>query len=383
MVAIVLCLAGCADGADKSAVFYQSDPPPAGAKPGMILRSEPLTGVPFDAKAWRILYVSTGLDGKLEALSGIIIVPPGSSPTGGRAIVAWGHSTTGVAAKCAPSMNGQVFATIPGLPQLLAGGYVVVATDYPGLGVDGTPSYLIGISEGRALLDSVRAAGRLLQASAGRRYVLWGHSQGGHAALFAGQIASNYAPDLQLVGVAAAAPPTNLALIINDDLGSQAGDIIGAYALWSWSRTYGASLKGIVADQALPAIDLVASDCARTLGEKILVSFHAREFDSGALVGDPSAAEPWRELLSRNSPGQAQIRVPLLITQGDADDIVSPRVTAAFVHALCHRRETVQFMVIAGGGHMAAGTDSAAAVAAWIRDRFQGSPAPNTCTTPS
>lgn len=302
---------------------------------------------------------------------------------GGRGVVAWGHSTTGVAAKCAPSMDGQVFATIPGLPQLLADGFVVVASDYPGLGIAGTPSYLVGISEGRALLDGVRAAGRLPQAAAGRRYVLWGHSQGGHAALFAGQIASRYAPDLQLVGVAAAAPPTNLAAIIKDDMGSRAGNIIGAYALWSWSRLYGASLQGIVADQALPAIDRVAGDCASTFGEKVLVTFDSSDFDSGALVGDPSVAEPWRELLSRNSPGQARIRVPLLITQGDADTIVSPRVTAAFVQALCRRGETVQFTMLAGSGHMTAATDSAAAVAEWIRDRFEGSRAPNTCTAPN
>ena len=46
-----------------------------------------------------------------------------------------------------------------GLADMLARGYVVVATDYPGLGVPGQiHPYLIGVSEGRAVLDSVRAA---------------------------------------------------------------------------------------------------------------------------------------------------------------------------------------------------------------------------------
>jgi hypothetical protein len=147
----------------------------------------PLAGAPAGAAAWRILYVSTNLDGRPLAVSGVVIVPVSTPPASGRGIVAWGHSTTGVAANCAPSKVDDVFSTILGLSPLLGDGYVVVASDYPGLGVAGPPSYLVGISEGRALLDGVRAAGRLPQAATGRRYALWGQSQGGHAALFAGR----------------------------------------------------------------------------------------------------------------------------------------------------------------------------------------------------
>jgi len=35
-----------------------------------------------------------------------------------------------------------------------------------------------------------------------------GHSQGGHASLYTGELAASYAPDLKLVSVAAAAPAT-------------------------------------------------------------------------------------------------------------------------------------------------------------------------------
>jgi pimeloyl-ACP methyl ester carboxylesterase len=280
-------------------------------------------------------------------------------------------------------MTGNVFATILGLSPLLADGYVVVASDYPGLGVAGPPSYLVGISEGRALLDSVRAVRRLPQAATGRRYALWGQSQGGHAALFAGQIAPSYAPELQLVGVAAAAPPTELAAIIKADIGSQAGNIIASYALSSWSRLYGTPLQAVVAEKALPIMDRVAGDCAQSLGDQLLISIHEAEFDAGILVADPATAKPWHELLSRNSPGHAPIRAPLYIVQGDADKIVPPLVTAAFVDELCKRGETVQFATVAGGGHMTAGQGSAPAAAAWIRDRFERIPAPNDCATRS
>jgi hypothetical protein len=45
------------------------------------------------------------------------------------------------------------------------------------------------VSEARAVLDSVRAAGSLRDATARRNFAVWGHSQTGHAALFTGQIA--------------------------------------------------------------------------------------------------------------------------------------------------------------------------------------------------
>jgi pimeloyl-ACP methyl ester carboxylesterase len=375
-------LAACATPNQPDS-FYQPGPLSAGARPGDLLRSDPMAGAPEGAKAWRILYVSTGLDGRHLAISGVAIVPEGIPPVGGRGVVAWGHSTTGVAVNCAPSMTDNVFSTILGLSPLLTDGYVVVASDYPGLGVAGPPSYLVGISEGRALLDSVRAVRRLPQAATGRRYALWGQSQGGHAALFAGQIAPSYAPELQLVGVAAAAPATELGATIKADIGSQAGNIIASYALLSWSRLYGTPLQAVVAEKTLPIMDRVAGDCAQTLGDQLLISVHEAEFDAGILAADPATAKPWHELLFRNSPGHAPIRAPLYIVQGDADKIVPPRVTTAFVDELCKRGETVQFETIAGAGHMTAGERSAATAAAWIRDRFERSPAPSDCAARS
>lgn len=84
---------------------------------------------------------------------------------------------------------------------------VVVAADYPGLGTPGMHPYLIGESEGRAVLDSVRAARDLPDAGASNRFAVWGHSQGGHASLYTGELAASYAPDLRLVGVRRHLPP--------------------------------------------------------------------------------------------------------------------------------------------------------------------------------
>src|SRR5262245_60705441 len=113
---------------------------------------------PPGSKAWRVLYVSTGIDEKPIVVSGIVVAPELPPPLAGRPVVAWAHPTTGVAENCAPSLRPEIFDSIPHLQALLALDYVVTATDYPGLGTRGPHPYLIGESEGRAVVDSVRAA---------------------------------------------------------------------------------------------------------------------------------------------------------------------------------------------------------------------------------
>ena len=111
---------------------------------------------------------------------------------------------------------------------------IVVATDYAGLGTKGIHPYLIGESEARSVLDSVRAARALPNSGASNRFAVLGHSQGGHAALDPGQVAARYAPDLKLVGVAAAAPATYLVELFDADKATEQ-DLL-AMTVLSWSR---------------------------------------------------------------------------------------------------------------------------------------------------
>jgi hypothetical protein len=46
------------------------------------------------------------------------------------------------------------FASVQGLGDMLRRGYIVAATDCPGLGTAGPHPYLVGVSEGRSVLDS-------------------------------------------------------------------------------------------------------------------------------------------------------------------------------------------------------------------------------------
>src|ERR1700744_2074052 len=193
LIAAALCMFAGANAAQAQTDFYRAPASDAVGAPGTLVRQELIDGAPLGAKTYRVLYRSTGLDNKPIMVSGVVIVPPGDPPRGGRPIVAWAHPTSGVVPRCAPSLAIFLFEQIQGLRSFVRDGYVVAATDYPGLGTPGPHPYLVGISEARAVIDSVRVAARLPGAGGGKKFVVWGHSQGGHAALFTGIIAQAYA----------------------------------------------------------------------------------------------------------------------------------------------------------------------------------------------
>jgi len=350
------------------------------ASPGDVLRVEPFPGpVVVGAQAWRVLYVSTGLAGEPIAVSGVIAAPKGGAPADGRPIVGWAHGTTGVTSRCAPSLRADFFEHVPGAAELLKRGYVVAATDYPGLGTPSPHPYLVGDSEGRAVLDSVRAATKLKNAGASMRFALWGHSQGGHAALFAGQLAADYAPDLELAGVAVAAPATDLPKLLDDDLQSKAGKVLTALAMWSWNKVFDAPLSPLLDAPAIAAVDRIADDCMEDILQGIVLMEREKAIDRDFIHGDLTEAEPWRTLLQRNTPDAKAAGAPLFIAQGSADPVVRPEVTRDFAEAACRSGHSVQFLVGKGLDHMRILSRATSSAVQWISDRFTRSPAPTDC----
>ena len=350
------------------------------AKPGALIRLWPLLGgAPEGAKAYRVLYRSTGLNDEPIAVSGAIIFPDGPAPAQGRDVVAWAHPTTGVAEGCAPTRLPDLSGNIAGLEEMLEHGYVVAATDYPGLGSMGTHPYLIGVTEAHAVLDSVRAARELPDAKARDRFIVWGHSQGGHAALFTGELAASYAPDLKLVGVAAAAPATYLGELFDADQSSIAGKTLAAMAIWSWSTTYNVPYNGIVAPQARTGFEQLAHDCIQSVSELLKIEQQEKSIKRVFLSGDPTKVQPWKSLMEHNSPGHLPSGIPVFLAQGTDDTVVRPAITRRFGEELCKNGNHVRFFEIKGGSHSFAAIHSAHAAVTWMADRFAGLPAPSDC----
>lgn len=377
---LLFILSGHLGPALAQTAFYNAPRSLLAGEPGTIVRQERIEGAPLGAAAYRTLYRSTGLRGEPIFVSGVIIVPRGDPPAGSRPIVAWAHPTSGVTPRCAPSLAIFLFQQIQGLRSFVERGYVVAATDYPGLGTPETHPYLVGESEGRAVLDIVRAASSMPGAGGGKRFTVWGHSQGGQAALFTGMIAKSYAPELELLGVAAAAPATDLAALMKDDIGTSGGNNIMAMTVWSWHRVFDASIAKIVDPRALPALDRLARVCIEGPFD-----LSARQRIGQALnqhflsVEQPADIEPWRSLLEKNSAGVLPSEIPVFLAQGTADQIINPNVTRDYMNKLCNAGSRVKLMILPDIGHGRAAQASTMAAVNWTADRFADAAVPNDC----
>lgn len=374
----VLLLGG--SGSRRPGPFYAAPTRLPGGPPGTLIRKELIPHFYPGAKTYRVLYKSTGVDGRPAAVSGLVVVPEAPAPAHGRKVIAFTHGMVGIARSCAPSLQrGNIGQVIEGLGEFIAEGYVVTASDYTGLGTAGRAPFLLGRVEAKNTLDAVRAAHRLRQAHAGVEFAVWGSSQGGAASFFTGQLAASYAPGLHLVGVAAGAPVPSLVELFRVGAKNPTGRVLLAMALDSWQEVFGdPRLQRIVAPAARPALAAVASYCL--YGSQILGAVPtALALELDFRHRPPWASQPWSAIRAQATPGTAPIGVPILITQGGADKIVPARVTEGFVRRLCAMGETVDLRVYPSVEHREAGILAAPDVAAWIAERFAGTPAPSTC----
>jgi len=356
--------------------FYRAPPQELRGAPGSIIRAEPIAAPP-GVRAWRVLYRSLGLKQDSVAVSGIVIAS--DKAEAGRSVIAWAHPTTGIARRCAPSLSSNIFGSIPGLERMLAAGFVVTATDYAGLGTPGIHPYLVGESAARTVLDSVRAARILTEAS--NQVAVWGHSQGGHAALWSADLGGRYAPDLKIVGVAAAAPAVDLLTLFRDDGSSPAGELLAGFALLSWSKIYNASLSQMIAPLNRGLVHLMGSQCLTSRFELIIENIALRMIKRPFLKVSPVAAEPWKEIIARNTPPVKPAGMPVLILQGREDRLIPAAVTRQFAAMLCKNGGNVEVLNV-DADHVVVARRGADIAVDWLRDRLQGKAVSASCHVP-
>ncbi|GAA1513671.1 lipase family protein [Nocardioides humi] len=374
VLALVLLVVGLAldRAAPRPDAFYTA-PASVPDAPGVLIRSQPFTrSVPSDARAWRILYTTTRDDGVPAVASGLVVVP--RERAADLPVVAWAHGTTGIARGCAPSLgepftSGALFA----LDDVVDRGWALVATDYVGLGTDGPHPYLIGQGEGRSVLDAVRAARQLTDAGLGERTVLWGHSQGGHAALWAGALAPSYAPDVPLDGVAALAPASDLTALV-DGLGEMTGgELFGSYVIAAYARAYDdVRLRSYVRPAARAIVEEIAARCLAEPSTLVSVAT-LLSLDKPIWNGDPTRG-PLARRLAENIPAGV-IPAPLLVAQGLDDDLIRPAAQEAWVAARCAAGQAIDYREYAGREHVSlveADSPAIADLLAWTADRLAG-----------
>jgi alpha-beta hydrolase superfamily lysophospholipase len=360
--------------------FY--DPPLAiPSQPGLLMREAPFErALPAGALAWRILYTTTDAQGKPTLASALVMLAR-NAPPGPRPVIAWTHGTTGAVPGCAPSLLDEPFANVPALAPLLERGWLMIATDYAGQAAAGVHPYLIGEGEARSALDAVRAARRMREPRASEQTVVWGHSQGGHAALWTGILAPSYAPDVALAGVAAAAPASDLRPLIDAVQHTPVGRIMTSYVMRAYAGTYpdvrwndyvGGALAGVLARD-------MGNRCLA--GRKALYSAAQAIALGGSIFSAPPSAGALGERLAQNTPDRP-LAPPLLVAQGDADDLVLPAVQTRWVARRCAAGQALEYRRYAGLDHLtlvAADSPFSADLVRWTEDRFAGRPAASAC----
>jgi hypothetical protein len=379
----VLVLLGCA----AAPAVGTAAPTSAGAtpanlavsgRPGDVIWSRPSTAPLTTATAWQLRYRSTTALGLPTVVSGIVLVPAAPFP-GTRPLVAYAPGTQGWGDQCAPSKTiaAGAFNELFAVNNLLARGWAVVVSDYPGLGTRGAHHYNVGIAEGLAVLDSLRAATRLPGAGLGPSapVAIAGYSQGGGAAGWAAQLQPRYAPELRLVGVAGGGTPANLRAV--------AEHINGTF----WFAFLAGTAIGF--DAAYPFVDLdryltaEGEAAARRLGRLCLVDglleLAGRRIEDYTVGGvNPIDRPSWKLVLDLNNLGTVRPAVPLLQYHGLSDQIIPWHLEAAL-----HRRYCAMGVATQLNGYDADHTQTAflaqADVLRWLQDRFAGLPPPANC----
>ena len=391
-VALVVTLALVAAGIGIDRGTHQPDDfyaAPAGVpdEPGRLLRSEPFASaeVPADAAAWRILYTTTREDGTPTVASGLVVAPRAATGANARPadVVAWAHGTTGVTPGCAPSVlpDGLAAGAMFVVDDVLAQGWALVATDYAGLGTDGPHAYLVGRAAAYDVLDAVRAARELDDVALSDRNVVWGHSQGGGAALWTGIVAPEHAPDVELLGVAALAPASNPSALLAHLPEVSVGALFAAYLAQGYATTYpDVRLDDVVRPGARVIVQEMAQRCLAERGV-VVSALTALLLDQPVWEHADPYTGAFGERLDENVPS-GPIAAPLLVAQGTADSIVVASSQDEYVDERCTAGYAVDHRSYAGLDHVdlvEADSPLVPDLLAWTHERFAGRPPADTC----
>lgn len=359
-------------GSDED-FYVVPDPLPAGA-PGDLIRIQPLGEADGRATA-RIMYHSNDAQDRDRAVTGLVTYPTDPPPQGtgdeGRPVVSTAHGTTGVAGVCAPSRTA---GAAPGWGIDEA---VWVMSDYVGMGPVGEiHPYLSKPSEGNAVIDAVRAARQVPEAHAGSRWVSIGHSQGGHGALAAHELAAERAPELELVGTVALAPGALLDRVYGG-IDPIVTAILTMMAVYSGASEHpDVDPADFLTPDALAASEIFETGCLDAITEALIpVAI------GGAFTADPRQTEPAATLVRDNDVGSVAVDgVPVLMASGTLDDRVVIDRFRDLTEVMCAAGQVTEYHVYEGADHGSVIPASADLVTGWIEDRLAGADPTDTCT---
>lgn len=345
--------------------FAEVPDPLPDAPHGTLIRSQVLEEPSFSgATTYRIMYLSESVAGDPIAVTGLASVPTAKAPEDGRPIITIAHGTTGIADDCSPSANGEN-AEMGLVASKASETALIAATDYEGLGTPGRHPYLVGVSEGRSTIDAAIAAGQLPDADPGTQLGIVGYSQGGHGALWANQVAAEWAPDLEVVGTFSGAPASEIGVIL------AAAPRVKGFGLMVVAGIQAAhpevDLSEILTPAGQQALAVVDEGC---VGEIFKAASSAKE---DLFVPDGGQSPTWSKLGEEQDAGTEKTNdAPVLLIHSNADATVPTFFIDQVEQRMCANGQVVQRVDLAEGGHTQAAVPAYAQAMDWMQSLFDG-----------
>ena len=393
----------------------------AEGKLGQVIKKEEIkTSIP-GARAWRIAYISTDIANGKTIATGLVVAPAGKAPKEGRPVVAWAHGTTGTAQNCGPSQilnpavplneyflvggNSWTDYGLPAVEEFIKAGYVVVGTDYQGLGGGGKHQYVVSVTQAHDAIDSIRAAGDLKETGAGKKAVIYGWSQGG-ATVLAAASSGAYASQtgtafdgIDIVGFVALAPADIAVLAPQQALTQASAEAMLQTLFKSFSENVfnfthlAMNLWGTQAafPDKLQLTDVFTDEGAKVINE--IVSNKCMHAAAGTLnftysSGYPSLMKPkpgnamaWATAILAGSVADEKPIAPVIIFWGTHDTVVPPVMGALYREHMCKKGANITRVQLAGEQtHFSTPGASQPIYVPWVADRFAGKPLENGCS---
>lgn len=394
VTAIVMTLAACDPPFPTEDPFYQPpDPLPAGS-PGDVISSRdvPLRDLlsadpATDVTSRQVVYRSIDATGDPMAVTGTVLVPneawrgPGTRP-----LVSYAVGTRGVGDPCPPSYSLTQGADYEGpiIRSLLDQGWAVAVSDYEGLGTPGLHTYMVGPSQGHAVLDMARAALRLegTGLSPSTSVGLMGYSQGGGGAAWAAELAGSYAPELKIKGSVLGGVPADLAATAEH----LDGRLFVAFAL----------LAAMGQDAAYPELDLEnylnarGQELVTTSQELCLVDVDgfgtlidtAFTHIDDYVTTNPLDTPAWQARLDESTLGKAKPNAPVFQYHALFDEIVPLGPAADLRRTWCDTGTRVTWTVLPLAEHALGLLQGPPLGVPWMAARFAGIPTLGNCWLP-
>jgi alpha-beta hydrolase superfamily lysophospholipase len=372
-----------ASGPAGVAFYAPPAPLPAGTH-GDVIWSRPLSGagvLRHAASNTLVLYHTTTADGRDVAVSGAIAIPRGTPPSDGWPTISWAHGTTGNAPDCAPTRGSEPNDEQAYLDAWVANGFAVVQTDYEGVGTPGTHPYLVGVAAAHDVTDIVRAA-RELYPSIGTRWFAFGHSEGGSAAIFTAGVGPAWAPELHLLGAVSFAPASHIASFLASIRSSTRPtsslvfflDMVQGIA----SVDSSIDLTTLLTPQALARLPDLQKRCT----DDLMNDTTWTSLVPSAVFRPDAELQPLLLDFARNESNRVHADVPILLMQGDADDVVPAFLTKLVDGELCANGTRVTYDLLSGMTHASIVSDSLVPTRTWIGERIANAAPTANCPPP-